>query len=697
MAELQNTIEIEFKGDSTQLINAIKSLDRATKSLVNTQAKLVDKTIKTESIQAKHQKQIASLKIHVKALGGEWKKNTSLLKLQAQALKGDQVAMKKLRIETSKYLVKLKQTNKGMFESVHATRILGGAFSVLRSKMLLAAFAVLLIKNTFGKLITAQGEQELAEKKLSASLGRRSQELLEFASAQQKVTAFGDEETITAMSLVGAYTDNEEAIKRLTVASMDLASAKGMDLKSAVDLVAKSVFSSTNALSRYGLVIEGDIGSTKRLNMATKSLADMYGGQANQQAGVMAKQIERAGNASGDTAEALGRFLEPAIVSMAIKWRGSAEAITLYLDTLRLSNKTLSDIAEPMGKLEVLEARLYLARKKSIINERSGMRDKGKILEKNKEMAKLEEQIAYWIGEQQLQKDNDEKIRSLEKFIQKLQEEEHALKLSMVALGGFNLELKRTEGLSGGIKLVTTSMQDYEATAKETLATQEEENRQIRYLIANNRELAESLGLVQTKEEEIVEASKLVLGAFTGASSAYSSFVQGAVTADINALKQTTAYQNASMEERQIMEEKTQKEHGKALKRSAQLEKAGAIASATINTYEAVTKAYAKVPPPFNLPVAIAIGALGAIQVASIASTPTAYAKGGDFITNKPEMIMVGEAGREHVKITPIDRPESRALKDGGLTINVSAPLVDETILDTIIPAIEKAHRMNLA
>ena len=32
-----------------------------------------------------------------------------------------------------------------------------------------------------------------------------------------------------------------------------------------------------------------------------------------------------------------------------------------------------------------------------------------------------------------------------------------------------------------------------------------------------------------------------------------------------------------------------------------------------------------------------------------------------------------------------------------GITINVSAPLVDETILDTIIPAIEEAQRMNLA
>jgi hypothetical protein len=33
----------------------------------------------------------------------------------------------------------------------------------------------------------------------------------------------------------------------------------------------------------------------------------------------------------------------------------------------------------------------------------------------------------------------------------------------------------------------------------------------------------------------------------------------------------------------------------------------------------------------------------------------------------------------------------------GGLTINISAPLVDETVIDHIIPAIEKARRMNLA
>ena len=33
----------------------------------------------------------------------------------------------------------------------------------------------------------------------------------------------------------------------------------------------------------------------------------------------------------------------------------------------------------------------------------------------------------------------------------------------------------------------------------------------------------------------------------------------------------------------------------------------------------------------------------------------------------------------------------------GGITLNVSAPLVDESIIDTIIPAIEKVQQGNLA
>ena len=74
------------------------------------------------------------------------------------------------------------------------------------------------------------------------------------------------------------------------------------------------------------------------------------------------------------------------------------------------------------------------------------------------------------------------------------------------------------------------------------------------------------------------------------------------------------------------------------------------------------------------------------------------FAEGGDFITSGPKMMMVGDnpGGRERVQVTPLSSPNING-PQGGITINVSAPLVDETVIDSIIPAIKKAQRFDLA
>ena len=58
---------------------------------------------------------------------------------------------------------------------------------------------------------------------------------------------------------------------------------------------------------------------------------------------------------------------------------------------------------------------------------------------------------------------------------------------------------------------------------------------------------------------------------------------------------------------------------------------------------------------------------------------------------------MVGEAGPESVQVTPLTPGMNQNGPQGGITINVSAPLVDETVIDSIIPAIKKAQRFDLA
>ena len=184
----------------------------------------------------------------------------------------------------------------------------------------------------------AFGEQELAEKKLEASLGRTSQALLEQAAALQQVSNFGDETIISAQALIAAFVDDEEQIKKATQATLDLAAAKGMDLNAAADLVSKTLGSSTNAMSRYGIEVQGAVGSTERLDSLTGNIAEKFGGQALAQSQTLTGQITAMKDAAGDTAEVVGGLLAPAVGKIATAFKSASENATEFLKSL--SNET---------------------------------------------------------------------------------------------------------------------------------------------------------------------------------------------------------------------------------------------------------------------------------------------------------------------------------------------------------------------
>ena len=222
----------------------------------------------------------------------------------------------------------------GIF-GVRNTRNLSFSLSVLRSKLLIAAFGFATLNKTIGSFVRAQGEQELAEKKLEQALGKVNKGLLGQASALQKVTAFGDETIISAQALLAAFVKDEEQLKKATEATLDLASAKGMDLASAADLVGKTLGSSTNSLSRYGIQVEGAVGSTGRLNTLVNSIADAFGGQAKAQAETLTGSIEQMKNAIGDTSEAIGALMAPAVINIAKRIKSAAEAFTGFFARMR--------------------------------------------------------------------------------------------------------------------------------------------------------------------------------------------------------------------------------------------------------------------------------------------------------------------------------------------------------------------------
>ena len=188
--------------------------------------------------------------------------------------KGDKdllLAIQKLAAAQAKLEKRTKQAKEQLkdmgMNSVLATKHLrnvertanktASAFSVLRSKLLLGSFAFSLVAGSVGKVVEKFVIQEAAERKLRLQLGKSTEELNRYAAAKQKVTRFGDEETITAMATAAAYTKNEEQIKRITDAAMDYAVLTGQDLNQAVKDVSKSIFTSTNVIGRQVGAIDG--------------------------------------------------------------------------------------------------------------------------------------------------------------------------------------------------------------------------------------------------------------------------------------------------------------------------------------------------------------------------------------------------------------------------------------------------------
>ena len=137
----------------------------------------------------------------------------------------------------------------------------------------LAYFGARGLINAFKSSLSLYAEQQLAEVKLESALGKTSATLKKYASALQQTTRFGDEVILQGMAQLAFFIKDEKQLKIATKATLDLASAKGMDLVTAADLVAKSVGSTTNALVRYGVAAEGAVGSDERLLSITDNLA----------------------------------------------------------------------------------------------------------------------------------------------------------------------------------------------------------------------------------------------------------------------------------------------------------------------------------------------------------------------------------------------------------------------------------------
>lgn len=439
----------------------------------------------------------------------------------------------------------------------------------------------------FSTVIRLAGEQEQAEKKLEVALGKTSTALLNHASALQKMTTFGDEAIIGVQASLAAFIKDEEQIKKATEATLDMAVAMGMDLKAAGDLVAKTLGSSTNAMSRYGIQVEGAVGSTERLESLTNNVATLFGGQASAQAETMAGALSQAGNSAGDLAEAIGERLSPLTKVLAENFTDVVEQLTAMV--------TQKDI-EFIGPILSDDAIALKEFRESL----DGM--------------------------------------SLEQLIFEMELASGQLKNMSSESVGFDLLTAKANAAGYEVSALTQNIKKSDEAEIQLGTTIEKVNTaHIDYLLNSGK----------LKKEQLQQ--DLRSAALSGQSA-------------IGAMKSVV--------------------------RAETMEAVAGYLSSVLKN----------VPFPANLIFAAAGGGVVAgLMDKALGAIPNQFATGADFVTSGATPMLVGESGPERVSVTPLTLGMNKNGPQGGITLNISAPLVDQTVVESIIPAIKKAERMNLA
>ncbi len=519
------------------------------------------------------------------------------------------------------------------------------------------AAAFFAVKKVVGASITAYGIQEQAETKLAVALGAVNKGLLEQASALQKVSIFGDEAIIGVQASIAAFTKNTDEIKAATAATLDFASAQGMDLKGAGDLIAKTLGSSTNALTKYGITVTGAVGSSERLAQITEGIAKLWGGQAKAAAETMAGSMSQAGNAVGDLAEVLGELLSPAIISGSKLLKEAAEAVlALREEYKKIDENPFFGNIESLEELNTKYKELLNTNNLLEIFENERVLKASRITEAYRKQLRviLEDEIAF----DNLQKAMEDSI------IAELMEEQTAALREQVE------QVKLLVELFPQLALPATDL-----------------TTDIDKIINKLDEWGASVGGVQS--------------AWDGLSNEWQKNLDVRVNTEVSALRESEVYRNADAKSRIAMERKVKKEYAQEQKKIFRLNQLSSLADIAFSTSMGIMKATAASPLTLGMPWSTLIGVMGVLQAGLVlGQEPPAYALGGDFVTNGEKFIKVGDnpGGRERVQVTPLSSPNVNGPQSQGATIIFNNPIMTrEFTRDHIIPQIKNAARLGFA
>ena len=623
----QQTITIEFQArGERKLTNAIMLLDKASKSLTNTQRRLIDDTKNLTNAQDRQRK---------------------------------------------------------------STRILGGTFATIRSKLLLFNFAMALGVRQLGKFAVQASKVESMSTAFNTLSGAGEDSRIALERLEQAtngtMSQFDLFQQANNAMVLGVSRNSEEMAEMFDIAQR-LGRALGRDTASSVESLVTGIGRQSRLmLDNIGIIVKSDEAYesyAKTLGINVDQLTDAEKKQAflnatMESARAKVKTLgdetftsqdvyDQLSSATTNLATATGDLLAPRMTQIAGFFTKVAESATDYFNALNLGNKRITESTTKEQAMLILLSRekdLYLELTDATNNNaRVGIRQAEKRKNISKELAEVQEKLL------QLNLGNMDAILDLAEAQGKKNktDEDATLKgLYRVEIAQQELEIlkNKNEALTNGLNI------------EEQLSLIEDERIQ--------NELKRLDG--QITEQEFKKKNLELTGREIALEEQLGKVKMKTVTDTLGALAQLAQTSKATFE------------LGKAL----------ALAQAIIDTYGAGNKVLnSKLPFPTNVIAMAGVIATGLTNVSKIRAQKfeagglvggRLHSQGGTMIeAEKGEFVM----SRNAVESIGVENlAQMNKTGSAGVTVNIQGNMIgnEEFVRDTLIPEINRTVNQGLA
>lgn len=403
----------------------------------------------------------------------------------------------------------------------------------------------------------------------------------ELSAELQKTTRYDGDAILKATAHMQTLAQlDAHGLKRATKATVDFAAAMHMDLDQAFEIVGRSANGMTTALERKGIVVRKGTSDAQTFANVLSTLEERFGGSAQAQVQTFVSRLDQLKNGYENIQESIGQFVTKNPV---------------VIEAMGMINDAFSKMAD------------YIERNKEVI-----------LSFINNGLVNLSQGLATTL------KVIDIFTRNMEGFRQvmwiALTAPVHLTTAALSGLGyAFTRLLGMIPGMKGGLKDLES---DFKGLAKGGIQQVNDDAVDAFNQFTQKGALGHAADGVQDFTDKLRSFA-----------ATHKTLTNSMVKNTADAAKKQSEWEKKSAEERLAIVSGTlgmmagmQVGHNKTLWNIAH---GAAIAQATVDGILAVQKTLAAFPYPFSIPIAAAVGAVQAVNVAMIAAQTPGFAEGG--------------------------------------------------------------------